>query len=309
MLSEKQRIANMDCPRGPIDLVIDSDTYNEIDDQFAIAYAIHAEEKIRLQAIYAAPFFNEHSTGPADGMEKSYQEIHRLLQLSGKSFPVYRGSVSYLQDEKHPVDSEAARDLVSRARNYTPEKPLYVVAIGAITNIASALLTEPDTADRIVVIRLGGNALHWKDNREFNCKQDVAAARVVLGSGVPLVLLPCMGVVSAFTTTGPELNFWLRGKGPLCDYLIDHTIAEAEQYAKGKVWSRVIWDVTAVGWLLNDGHRLMLDELVPTPVPEYDNHYTRDPSRPLCRMVYHIHRDALFADLFRHIGGTGAKME
>ena len=303
MLSEEQRLKNLEYPQGLVDLVIDSDAYNEIDDQFAIAYAIHAPEKIRVQALYAAPFFNNRSEGPADGMEKSYREIQKLLELSGREYPVFRGSCSYLADEEHPVLSEAAEDLVSRAESYTPQKPLYVVAIGAITNIASALLLRPETAERIVVIWLGGNALHWPDNQEFNCRQDVAAARVVMNSGVPLILLPCMGVVSAFTTTGPELAYWLGGKGKLCDYLVENTVAEAESYAKGKVWSRVIWDVTAVGWLMNGQNRLMLDRLVPTPVPEYSHRYTTDPDRPLCRMVYHIHRDALLGDLVAHIQG------
>ncbi len=302
-MNENQRIRNMECPAGPIDLVIDSDTYNEIDDQFAIAYAICAPEKITVKALYAAPFTNERSTGPADGMEKSYREQLRLLELAGREgeIPVFRGSGAYLADERTPVASGAAADLVERAKAYSPERPLYVVAIGAITNIASALLSDPGIADRLVVVWLGGNTPHWPDNMEFNCKQDVAAARVVLGSGAPLVLLPCMGMVSAFTTTGPELEHWLRGKNALCDYLTDNTIRAAEAYAKGKVWSRVIWDVTAVGWLLNDGNRLMLDSLVPTPVPGYDHHYEPEPSGRLCRMVYHIKRDALFADLVEHI--------
>ena len=305
MMDARQREINMKYPEGPVDLVIDSDTYNEIDDQFAIAYAIHALEKIRVKALYAAPFTNERSTGPADGMEKSYREIQKLLALAGKErlYPVFRGSERYLPDEHTPVLSDAAADLVRRAAPYTPEKPLYVVSIGAITNIASAMLLDPGIADRLVVIWLGGNALHWPDNMEFNCKQDVAAARIVLGSGVPLVLLPCMGVVSAFTTTGPELEYWLRGKNALCDYLVEHTIEAAEEYAKGKVWSRVIWDVTAVGWLLNEGNRLMLDRLTPTPVPEYNHHYAQEPLQFPCRMVYHIHRDALFADLVKHIAG------
>lgn len=299
MLSSEQRAANLEWPEGRVDLVIDSDTYNEIDDQFAISYAIHAPDKISVKALYAAPFTNERSAGPADGMEKSYQEILKLLSLAGQAdrYPVFRGSDRYLPDENTPVPSDAAADLVRRAGKYSPERPLYVVSIGAITNIASALLADRSIADRIVVIWLGCNAPHWPDNEEFNCKQDVAAARVVFASGAPLVLLPCMGVVSAFTTTGPELEYWLKGKNALCDYLVSNTVSAAEEYAKGKVWSRVIWDVTAVGWLLNDQHRLMLDRLVPTPVPEYDHHCSADPSRPLCRMVYHIQRDALFADL------------
>ena len=305
MLSESQRLRNMECPEGHADIVIDSDTYNEIDDQFAISYAIHAPGKITVKAIYAAPFTNERSTGPADGMEKSYREILKLLDLADRrgTCPVFRGSDRYLKDETTPVPSDAAADLVRRAMQYSPERPLYVVSIGAITNIASALLLDPGISERIVVVWLGGNAPHWPDNLEFNCKQDVAAARVVFNSGAPLVLIPCMGVVSAFTTTGPELEYWMRGRGALCDYLIDNTISAAEEYAKGKVWSRVIWDVTAVGWILNDDHRLMQDRLVPMPVPEYDHHYSLDASRRPCKMVYHIHRDALLSDLVRKLTG------
>ncbi|MBO4884092.1 MAG: nucleoside hydrolase [Clostridia bacterium] len=301
MLTQQQRLRNLECPKGRIDMVLDTDAYNEIDDQFAISYALHAGEKLDVKALYAAPFFNSRSTGPADGMERSYQEILKLLSLSGMERPVFRGSETYLPDEKTPVDSDAARDLAERAAAYTPDKPLYVATIGAITNVASALLMKPEIADRIVVVWLGGHSLEWHDNKEFNCMQDVAAARVVFGSGAPLVMLPCMGVVSAFTTTGPELEYWLKGKNALCDYLVQHTVEAANEYAKGRVWSRVIWDVTTIGWLMNDSGSLMLEKLITTPIPEYDHHYAMDARRPLCKYVYHINRDALFADLFAHI--------
>ena len=119
---------------------------------------------------------------------------------------------------------------------------------------------------------------------------------MVFGCGVPLVQLPCMGVVSAFTTTGPELEHWLRGKNPLCDYLVDHTVRTAQEEQKIATWSRAIWDVTAVGWLL-DGD-FMLDRLERSPIPQYDHHYSFDPNRHVIRYVYHIHRDKLFAALF-----------
>ena len=299
MLTLEQRLKMLECPAGSVDVVLDTDAYNEIDDQFAIAYALSAE-KMNLRAIYAAPFFNSHSAGPADGMEKSYQEILKLLKLSHAEQPAFRGAENYLSNETEAVPSPAANDLACRAMQYSPERPLYVVAIGAITNVASAILTKPEIADRIVVVWLGGNALEWHDNMEFNGKQDVAAVRVVFASGAPLVILPCMGVVSSFTTTGPELEHWLRGKNKLCDYLVDTTIREAEAYAKGKVWSRPIWDAAAVGWLLNEKRNLMLDKLIPTPIPEYDHHWSMNPRRPLCRYVYFIRRDALMADLFAH---------
>jgi len=301
MLTLDQRLRMLEAPHHPIDMVLDTDAYNEIDDQFAISYALSATENLNVKALYAAPFHNERSCSPADGMERSYQEILNLLRLAGMEQRVFRGSMDYLADEQTPQPSEAAQDLVQRAMAYSPENPLYVVAIGAITNVASALLMNPVIADNMVVVWLGGHAPEWHDNAEFNCRQDVAAARVVYASGAPLVILPCMGVVSAFTTTEPELNDWLRGKSALCDYLVDHTVEAANEYAKGKVWSRTIWDVTAIGWLLNEGDRFMLSKLIPTPIPEYDHHYAYDPRRPLCRIVYHIKRDALLGDLFAHI--------
>ena len=84
------------------------------------------------------------------------------------------------------------------------KRQLYVIAIGAITNVSSALIMNPAIRDRIVLIWLGGHALNWPNNKEFNLYQDVAGARIVFGCCVPLVQLPCMGVVSAFTTSGPE---------------------------------------------------------------------------------------------------------
>lgn len=289
-------------PAGKIDVVLDTDTFNEIDDQFALAYLMKSDEKLHLKAIYAAPFHNEKSTGPADGMEKSYAEIQHLLCLMGRTDfaeNVFRGSTAYLKDEKTPVPSDGAEHLSRLAMEYTPQQPLYVVAIGAITNVASALLLKPEIADRMVVVWLGGNAHDWPDNLEFNCMQDVAAARVVTDSGVALVQLPCAGVVSAFATCAGELEMYLRGKNELCDYLVDMTEREGAAGSRYRVWSRVIWDVTAVGWLLDDD--FMLDKLVPMPIFQYDHHYSFDSRRPFMRYVYHINRDALFDDLFRKL--------
>lgn len=286
-------------PKGKVDVVIDTDTYNEIDDQFAVAYLIKSDEKLNLKAIYAAPFHNEKSTGPADGMEKSYQEIMNILTLLERDDlkpNVYRGSTAYMPSETEPVISDAAKDLAERAMDYSEENPLYVIAIGAITNVSSALLMNPEIKNRIVLIWLGGNALHWPHNREFNLFQDVAGARIVFGCGVPLVQLPCMGVVSAFTTSGPELEYHLGGKNKLCDYLVDVTTKEALECYGGSTWTRPIWDVTAVAWLLDGDFEE--DCLMHSPIPEYDDRYAFDNNRHFIKYVYHIKRDNLFADLF-----------
>ena len=297
-------IRRLERPAGRIDVVLDTDTYNEIDDQYALAYMIKSEEKLNVKAIYAAPFFNDNSSGPADGMERSYQEIMNILTLMEREdlkAHVYRGSTEYLSSETEPVISDAAKNLAERAMEYTEENPLYVVAIGAITNVASALLIRPEIKDRIVLVWLGGHALHWPDNAEFNLRQDVAGARIVFGCGVPLVQLPCMGVVSEFATSGPELEYHLLGKNKLCDYLVKHTTEEAIRCGGNSAWTRVIWDVTTIGWLLDEKEEFMQDYLIHSPIPEYDHHYSFDERRHFMKYVYHVNRDKLFEDLFEKL--------
>ena len=299
-MTDAQRLKNLTVPADKIDVALDTDAYNEIDDQFAIAYLLNCEEKLHIKEIYAAPFFNSKSSSPEDGMERSYDEIVKLLTFAGREdlLPVvYRGSRGYLPDEKTPVESPAARALVALSQNYTAENPLYVVAIGAITNVASALLLDPTMKERIVLVWLGGHALHYPHTKEFNMYQDVAGARIVFGCGVPLVQLPCFGIVDQFRVSGPELAYWLKGKNPLADYLAQNTIEEAESYAKGTAWTRVIWDVTAVAWLMNDGDRFMSSRLIPAPIPEYDDHYGEDYRRHLTCYVTEIKRDALMTDM------------
>lgn len=303
-MTRKQLLKNLTPPEGRVDVVLDTDAYNEIDDQFAISYLLRTDEKLSPIRFYAAPFHNEKSSGPEDGMLKSYEEILHLLRLADREDLeecVLEGSPRYLPDETTPVLSPAAQDLSQLAMEYSPEYPLYVVAIGAITNIASALLMNPAIRENMVVVWLGGNARHLPHTREFNMMQDVAAARVVMGSGVPFVQLPCDGVVKQFTVSGVELRHWLSGKNPLADYLAENTIREAEAYAAGTPWTRVIWDVTAVAWLLDTDGRFFSSQVLPVHLPDYTHHYEKEALDIPMRYVNNVSRDALMTDLFRRL--------
>ena len=300
----EQYLNNLNVPSHKVDVVLDTDAYNEVDDQFAISYLVKSTEKLNTCAIYAAPFFNERSENPKDGMEKSFDEIIRILSLAKREellSCVYRGSENYLIDEKTPQISDAARDLAERAMNYSPEAPLYVVAIGAITNIASAILLNPKIAENIVIVWLGGHAYTWPDTYEFNMYQDVAAARVVMLGKAPFVQLPCLGVVSGFCVTYAELELYLKGKNELCDFLVDRVTDQIGELKDTTAASRIIWDVTAVAWLLNDNNRFMLSDIVHVPTPEYSYNYSFTNKNRFINCVYYINRDKLATDLFKKL--------
>ena len=74
-LSESVRLKLLTPPTGKVRMILDTDTYNEVDDQFALAYAVLSKEKIQLEAVYAAQYLNRRSESPGDGMEKSYHDI------------------------------------------------------------------------------------------------------------------------------------------------------------------------------------------------------------------------------------------
>ena len=339
-LTEKERKERLAPPTGKVRAVIDSDTYNEVDDQFAIAYAMMSRERLDVEAVYAAPFsstfftkFMGEAVIPmtsvlAEGLEQSYQEslnLFKLMDLSPEG-KVFRGSPQYLSDKETPVESAAARDLVRRA--HASDELLYVIAIGEITNIASAILMDPSIIRKIVVVWLAGQPLHWPHALEFNLGQDVLASQIILDCGVPLVLVPCMTVASNLTTTAPELERSLKGKSRVGTYLADYVIPQLTQ-EMGTNWlslfrqtycrdmddygnigiprgdtpfapSRIIWDISTVAYLVNP--LWCPSRLTQTPRLTDDIRWQIDPSRHLMRICNYIYRDAVFGDLFDKLG-------
>lgn len=279
-------------------MVLDTDAYNDVDDQFALAYALLSEEKLELEAVYAAPFKHKFSESPADGMEKSYQEILKILKMLDKTADnfAFRGSGGYLEDISNPIYSDAALDIIERALASRPDDPLYITALGCITNVASAILIEPQIIKNIVVIWLAGNDLNWEDQQEFNLRQDILASQVILNSGVPLVIVPCMPVASHLITSLPELEKYLKGKNTLADYLYN----TVEEYSEGRLaYSKVLWDVSAIAWLVNPSW--IRTRLIHCPVLTDQLTYKLDESRHLIRMAIFTDRDEIFRDLFRKL--------
>ena len=338
-------------------VVIDTDAANEIDDQFALAWALLSPERLDVLAVYAAPFSFAHRrqemiraraaqqqperasaadlellrqhgarlahaerrgwvletldlplfNPPGVGMERSHDEILRVfdalrLPAAGR---VFRGSAGYLPGAGTPLRSEAVEHLIATARA-TPADgaPLYVVAIGCVTNIASALLLAPDIVDRIVVVWTSGypsSAPHT--NFSLNLEQDLPASQWLFDSGVPLVYLPGYQVGAQLRLSLPEMERHVQGCGAIGHYL--HRL-----YTHNPLWefagiesffahSWVIWDVINIAWLLNPDW--VPSESVATPVLGHDKRWRQAPGRHPMREGYAVARDAIFRDFFERL--------
>lgn len=338
ILTEEERRKRLEPPRGKVHVVIDSDTYNEVDDQFAISYALLSQDKLEVEAVYAAPFSSDFfarlmNTDGVDipmtgnlqeGLELSYKEIYKLMGLLGENTEnrVFKGSAQYMSEKDKPVESEAARDLVERVK--ACEDVLYVIAIGEITNVASAILMEPEIIKKMVVVWLAGQPLYWPHAIEFNLGQDILASQTILDSGVPLVMVPCMSVASYLSVTGPELEYHIKGKSKVGTYLSDTVTSQMSQ-EMAQNWltlfhqtycaglddygeegvpttttmlspSRIIWDISTVAYMLNPNW--CPSSLVPTPRLTDDIRWEEEDGRPFMRIVRFIYRDAVLGDMF-----------
>lgn len=344
-MTKEERRKSLSVPGGKIRLVLDTDAKNEIDDQFAIAWALRSPERFDVEAVYAAPFSHDclkalftgknltHTLGityaedPKYGMEQSYDEICKIYELLGISHEkkVWKGSGEYIADRRGAVESEAARDLVDRAMNGS--EPLYVAAFGAITNIASAILMEPEIVNKIVVVWLGGQPLYFNHALEFNLMQDVAAAQVLFNSGVPLIYIPCMNVASHLSVTEDEVRHKLMGHTKIGDYLgqsvldtfvsspgTGHSTAMSRKsYMRGRedqdeaylaqfeskhvAWSRTIWDIATIAFLKNP--TWTPSTLETSPILKDDMTWGEgDDTRHEIRAVNYCYRNLIFGDLF-----------
>ena len=299
-IDEVTRIKMLQFPQGRIDILIDSDTNNEIDDQFAIAYALLSPERFHIRAILAAPYvIDDGLQDPQEGMLLSYQEIFRLLNLMGReNIPdgfVNKGSPRFMEPSKEPVPSDAADCIVRLTKEYSPEHPLYIIAIGAITNVASAIQSAPEIIQNLVVVWLGGNDFSQSPD-VFNVNRDKYAAQILFDCGVPLVHVPAYYVSSHLITSVPTLRSFIGGANPLCDYFIENVAGfRAESFATGKE----IWDVSAFAVLMDPAWST--SEITAAPIITDQLTWSFDYRRPLMRNIRTLDREAIMGDLYRKL--------
>jgi purine nucleosidase len=347
----EQRLAP---PCGRPRVVIDTDAANEIDDPFALAWALLSPERLDVLAVYAAPFSFEHRRRemqralmarhspaqasafdlellrqhgatldrferrgwtldaiadwpvfctPGEGMQRSFGETLRVFELLrlDATDRVFRGSTRYFGDA--PSDSDAVQHLIAAARAAPPGgEPLFVVAIGCVTNIANALHAAPDIAERIVVVWTSGwPSLAPHINFSLNLEQDMAASRLLFDSGVPLVYLPGFQVGAQLRLSLPEVALHVRGCGAIGAHLHHlythnplHDLVGIGVQRPGFSW--VIWDVINIAWLLNAAW--VPSGLVNTPGLSDERRWTVRANAHPMREAHAVARNEIFADFF-----------
>lgn len=280
---------------GRLDVILDTDTANELDDQFALAWAVLSKDTLNLQAVHVAPYFNEKSDSPADGQHKSFAEAKAVLKaLNETDIPVVAGSEEYLPDKETPVDSPAAQDLVRRAMERPADgPPLYVATIGCVTNAASAILLEPEIISRIVVVMLAGHDFEWPHTREFNLEQDIPAMQVLFESGVPIVQISAVRQALTLGLTYPEVKEYVKGCGEIGDLLADRYEQQSD-LTPG--YRRPIWDLSAIAWIINPDWAA--STLRPRPTLTDDAHWSDNYFGAPMRQVVYLDVSGIFMDLF-----------
>ena len=272
-------------------VILDTDAKNEVDDQFAIVQAV-LSESFDLCGIIAAHFGNEKSK---QSMQDSYDEINKVLALMGREdITVLHGAANALETEHIPVESEGARFIIEEAMK-EDESPLYIAFLGPLTDMASALLMQPEIAKKnITVIWIGGR--DWPvGGWEYNLKNDVLSANVVFKSEVQLWQVP-RNVYRMMPVSHAELWTRVRPYGAIGKYLAENVVDFNNEWTSRPREFRILGDSPAVGLILyND-----CGEWEWKPAPEFDanmNYVHNGKNRPI-KVYKNIDARFILEDLY-----------
>ncbi len=279
-----------------INIILDTDTYNECDDQFALSYLIKSNDLFNIEAITVAPYSHvNRGVKVKDGQELSYNEILKICNSLNfdTNNKVFKGSMDYIQNG-YNENNDAVNKIIEIA---IKNNKTYILGIGAITNIALAIKKEPKIINKIEIIWLGGNELGYKDNLEYNFRQDVEAVKIVFESKVKLTILPCKNIVSKLRIDINTLKKHLENKSELCNYLLERFYNDGYH---GIQESRVIWDISVIAYMINNSW--FETKEISCPNIKEDTSYEIIDNKHNITFITKLDRNKIYEDLFRKLG-------
>jgi purine nucleosidase len=234
-----------------VPVVLSTDVGNEIDDQWAITYLLLQPRFDVLGVMSAhAPSI----TAPAG--YTSYRILVDVVENRlGMSVhpPLIEGGSLPLENAKTPRSSPAVSFLIETSRRFSKNNRLTVLMIGAATDVASAILTDPTIVERVRIIQMGFT--DEQDGNEFNVANDVHAVQAILDSKVPLVIGPGKVCRASLSLTFDQAREMLAKRGAIGAWLWEEYQAWYFRVVKplrvndfSKPW--VIWDDIALAYVL-----------------------------------------------------------
>ena len=206
-----------------IRVIIDTDTGCEADDHFAIAQALMTP-KFDVRAVCPEHYgtrFGPHS------QEDSYREAEKVVSLMGLEGQVRicHGCDPFAEDGGF-TPSEASDFIVEEALR-DDDRPLYIVILGAVTNVAAAFLQEPSIQSRVLLV--GGRIPDG--NWYFNSCNDYLAYNVLLNSNAEWWTVD-MPEGAGFQASMMTLYRELLQEGALGEYLYERVQFAARELTK-----------------------------------------------------------------------------
>jgi purine nucleosidase len=268
-------------------IVIDSDAANEIDDQYAITYAI-LSGSFEILGFTAAHF------GKKNSMEQSRKEILHVLNLLGRkdNYPVFYGAGEALVNHTTPRDSDGAQFIIREALE--SEDHLHVICIGPLTNLASAYLMEPAIHEKVKCLWLAGR--EWPEGGLFfNNRNDIIAAQVVFSSRMDLALIPAVGTANKLKVRMRDRGS-IRGRGDIGNYLW-------KLFMKKFGLPKAVYDVAAIGALKISHARTVIT--APRPELLNDGTYNHAHAQGTITVVTDINTDLIKKDFFASLERAG----
>ena len=233
-----------------IKLVLDSDVANEIDDQFAIAYAFARSDVFDIQAVTIAPFRVEWKQNVLvrDGLFDSKNEAERLLRLFGVKWTaskpfVHLGCDGFISEGYNSKNSAVEKIIELAKKN----KDLYVCCFGGLTNVAMAVKLAPKLASRLHVVWLGTDNIVLDKFGDTNFCMDKEAFNVVLESDVDLTIFPTY-LARAFVTSVYEFERNITNNS-VTRYLME-TMSQFKFNAEN-MGLKTIYDLGPISYLAN----------------------------------------------------------
>ncbi len=247
----------------PTRVVLDCDTANEVDDQFAIAHALGLPEgTLDVRAVISLHNTTAHGPGSRDMYQ---EEAERVVALCGSDVPCIAGAERPMERRNEPVPSAGLEFLVEEAR----QGPLTIIATGPATDAASLLLAAPESRENVRVVWLGGfgdeaSYRDWQNRMgELNGRADIAAWRTLLEEPVDLLHIPTWPAPAKILVDPTSFGEELRALGrPVASYLAEILQPLAAEYEDRP--GKELWDLACVAAVADPASVTAGPQAVPT---------------------------------------------